>query len=44
LPLGISRLEELDVVEDLIATLVGEGVQLPDDPFAKVLVHGRESV
>ncbi|MDE3216873.1 MAG: pentapeptide repeat-containing protein [Gemmatimonadota bacterium] len=43
LPLGVFRLQELDVIEDLIAALVGERLDSPQDAFTQVFVHRRSS-
>ena len=40
-PLGVLRLEELDVVEQLISALVGQRLEGADDTVAKSGIHGR---
>src|SRR5207245_1982846 len=43
LPLRVLRLEELDVVEHLVRLVVGQGVELPQQPITQDVVHGRVS-
>ena len=38
-PLGVLAVEELDVVEDLVAALVAQRLEQPGDPLLEQVVH-----